>query len=91
MKIFKTPIDFQEIKKIVESTISTSHNEIYKDTLKAINEVFKSKLFTNVAELSEADQNSICFYENEKYISDFQKSQAGLIFIPEKSDFTPQK
>ena len=39
--------------------------------------------FSNVAELSEANKESICFFENPKYLQDFQDSQAGLIFVNE--------
>ncbi|MBN2461027.1 MAG: UDP-3-O-(3-hydroxymyristoyl)glucosamine N-acyltransferase [Candidatus Cloacimonetes bacterium] len=42
----------------------------------------------NVSELNSANANSVCFYENEKYLADLQVSQAGLIFVP--IDFDPQ-
>jgi UDP-3-O-[3-hydroxymyristoyl] glucosamine N-acyltransferase len=45
--------------------------------------------YTNVAELAEATEYSICFYENEKYITDFQNSKAGLILVPKSIDITP--
>lgn len=45
---------------------------------------FKTEL-DNVAELAEADENSVCFFQNKKYLEDLQKSKAGLVFVP--SDF----
>ena len=48
---------------------------------------FHQNDLTNVAELNEADEHSVCFYENPKYIDDLKNSKAGLIFVPE--DFDP--
>jgi UDP-3-O-[3-hydroxymyristoyl] glucosamine N-acyltransferase len=36
----------------------------------------------NVAQLEEADVNSVCFYENIKYLDKLKASRAGLIFVP---------
>lgn len=41
----------------------------------------------NVAELSEANESSVCFFENSKYLEELQKSKAGLIIVP--TDFDP--
>ncbi len=35
----------------------------------------------NVAELLEANSNSICFYENEAFASDLKQTKAGLLFV----------
>ncbi|MCD4820446.1 MAG: UDP-3-O-(3-hydroxymyristoyl)glucosamine N-acyltransferase [Candidatus Cloacimonetes bacterium] len=42
----------------------------------------------NVAELSEANRNSICFFENAKYLDELKNSKAGLIFVPLDFDIT---
>jgi len=39
----------------------------------------------NVAELAEANENSICFYEKETFLEDAKTSKAGLMFV--KNDF----
>jgi len=36
----------------------------------------------NVAELIEANNNSICFFENPKFIDKLKSSKAGLILVP---------
>lgn len=36
----------------------------------------------NVAELSEANDHSICFYSNPRFLSDLKNSAAGLILVP---------
>ncbi|MCF7858967.1 MAG: UDP-3-O-(3-hydroxymyristoyl)glucosamine N-acyltransferase [Candidatus Cloacimonetes bacterium] len=47
---------------------------------------FINKLkLNNVAELQEADENSVCFFENPKYADILKTTKAGLIFVP--SDF----
>lgn len=46
---------------------------------------FETEL-NNVAELSEANNHSTCFYQNEKYFDDFINSNAGLIFVPKEID-----
>ena len=40
----------------------------------------------NVAELAEANKNSICFYENPKFIDELKDSSAGLILVPASFD-----
>jgi len=37
----------------------------------------------NVSELNEAENNSVCFYENPKYLEQLQNCKAGLIIVPE--------
>ncbi|MCD4797191.1 MAG: UDP-3-O-(3-hydroxymyristoyl)glucosamine N-acyltransferase [Candidatus Cloacimonetes bacterium] len=41
---------------------------------------------TNVAELPEADDKSVCFYENHKYLHDLKDSKSGFIFVPKDFD-----
>src|SRR5210317_210917 len=36
----------------------------------------------NAAQLNEADYNSMCFYENPKYLEHLKKTTAGLILVP---------
>ena len=36
----------------------------------------------NVAELAEANKNSVCFFENQKYLEAVKNTKAGLIFVP---------
>ena len=68
MKTFDTEIDLKTINQITNGEIVGKCNNNY----------------LNVTELSKADAQSVCFFENEKYTNDFQNSKAGLIFI--KSD-----
>lgn len=56
--------------------------------LKCKSRFLKEIELKNVAEISEADQNSVCFYENSKYLDQLQSCQAGLILVPE--DLDPQ-
>ena len=46
----------------------------------------KEITFTNVAELKEANENSVCFFENYKFLDDLKDSQASLIFVPQDFD-----
>ncbi|MBW6515873.1 MAG: UDP-3-O-(3-hydroxymyristoyl)glucosamine N-acyltransferase [Candidatus Cloacimonetes bacterium] len=39
-------------------------------------------LLCNVSELREADENSVCFYENEKFFNDLKGIKVGLIIVP---------
>ncbi len=41
----------------------------------------------NVAQLNEANFNSVCFYENPQYLEQLKNTKAGLIFVP--VDFNP--
>lgn len=43
---------------------------------------------TSVAELDEAIESSICFYQSEKYLDKLLNCNAGLIFVPENFDET---
>ncbi len=47
----------------------------------------KEVKYTNVSELSEALPDSVCFYENPKFLEELKKTQAGLVFVP--TDFDP--
>ena len=75
MKIFKNEINIDEIKKIISGEIIGAGNAV----------------FNSVAELIEGNKNSICFYENEKYLNDFQSSDAGFIIIPDNTEFSPKE
>ncbi len=48
----------------------------------------KTIYLNNVAELDEADNNSICFYQNKSFYNKLLVTKAGLIFVPE--DFDPK-
>ena len=75
MKIFKRGIDVTVIKHLVAGS------QLGKPT----------NTYSNVSELNEANKNSVCFYEHERYLSDFQNTKAGLVFISDKSDFSPKE
>ncbi|MCL2064721.1 MAG: UDP-3-O-(3-hydroxymyristoyl)glucosamine N-acyltransferase [Candidatus Cloacimonetes bacterium] len=70
MKVFNNDINLSIILKIIEKHCLSTVDDNLPLT------------FNNVSELAEANHESICFYENKKYLNDFQNSQAGLIFIP---------
>lgn len=42
----------------------------------------------NAAQLDEANDNSVCFYENPKYAEQLNETKAGLIFVPVNFDKT---
>jgi UDP-3-O-[3-hydroxymyristoyl] glucosamine N-acyltransferase len=46
----------------------------------------KKTILSNVAELAEANENSVCFFENETYLEQAKLSNAGLIFVPQDFD-----
>ncbi len=46
----------------------------------------KKTVLTNVAELVEANEKSVCFFENPKFLGDFKATKAGLIFVPADFD-----
>ena len=48
---------------------------------------YKVKL-NNVAELHEANENSVCFFENPKFLDALRVTEAGLIFVPKEFDKT---
>jgi len=73
MKTFTTPITLAHIAQIL-------HCDISGDLLKT---------YSNVTELHDADQHSICFYENPKYLLDLKNTKAGLVILPKDIDITP--
>lgn len=56
--------------------------------LKAETNVVNNTAFDNVAELMEANPQSICFFENTKFIDRLKATKAGLIFVPKDFDST---
>ncbi len=40
----------------------------------------------NVAELHEANQHSVCFFENPKFLDVLKETKAGMIFVPKNFD-----
>ena len=48
----------------------------------------KEQKLTNVAELEEAENSSVCFFENPKYLPALQATKAGLILVPSDFDET---
>ena len=70
MKTFRTPLT----PDVIASRIPG------KSVLK------KELILTNVAELQEANENSVCFFENTKYADDLKTTKASLIFVPEDFD-----
>lgn len=65
MKKFEKLLSFDEIINLVDGKL------IKREAQK----------FSNVAELTEADANSICFYEDKKYEKQLKESKAGLILV----------
>jgi len=48
---------------------------------------FTSKIkLDNVAELHEANEHSVCFFENPKFLEPLKSTKAGLIFVPKDFD-----
>ena len=48
---------------------------------------FNSKVaLDNVAELHEANEHSVCFFENPKFMDALRETKAGLIFVPKDFD-----
>jgi UDP-3-O-[3-hydroxymyristoyl] glucosamine N-acyltransferase len=41
---------------------------------------------TNVAELLEANESSVCFFENVNYLQELKQTKAGLILVPQNFD-----
>lgn len=66
MKKFKTKINI---------------NDIVEQSKGQFIERFATSL-DNVAELDEANNKSLCFYENEAYLQNAQKTKAGLLIVP---------
>jgi len=73
MKTFKKHITLTEIAQIL-------HCEVPNDT---------TKIYTNVAELLEANQSSICFCEDQKYFEQLKASKAGLVLLKKGTDLSP--
>lgn len=67
MKLFKSALTLEKINQFVQGKLSVSSDNI----------------FDNVAELHEANEKSVCFYENEKYLHQAEQSNAGLIILSE--------
>jgi len=60
-----------------------------KLTLEAIAETIPGKLykrfdgtFSNATEMQDADSQSVCFFENSKYLEQAKQTKAGLLFVP---------
>lgn len=70
MKRFKNPLSTENILKQVGLE----------------SEYSKENYFDNVAQLTEANQASVCFFENKKYVDQLKETKAGLIFVPEDFD-----
>jgi UDP-3-O-[3-hydroxymyristoyl] glucosamine N-acyltransferase len=70
MKVFDTPLYPEAIASKIQG----------KSVLK------NNCILNNVAELTEANLASVCFYENPKYLEDVKNCQAGLIFVPPDFD-----
>lgn len=71
MKFFKSEVSFADICHFLKLDIPTD---------------IKNITFNNVAELNEANDKSICFYENEKYKKQAEGSKAGLIIVSKDCD-----
>ena len=56
--------------------------------LKCETVLIKKIVLTNVAELAEANEKSVCFFENPKFLDALKASKAGLIFVPADFDAT---
>jgi len=80
MKIFKNEIDLKFIKQQIAEQIGVTIDVTSTD-----------RSFTNVSDLREANERSICFYESERYIDDFRASNAGLILVPKVIDCKPKE
>ena len=72
MKIFKVPLTPEQIAAQLQC------RTVFKKDIK----------LTNVAELNEADENSVCFFENPKFQEELKATKAGLIFVPKDFDIT---
>ncbi len=70
MKYFTIPLD-------IDTIVEKANGEYIKR--------FDTNL-NNVAELDEANTNSVCFFENEAYLPKLKECKAGLIFVPSNFD-----
>ena len=66
MKKFRTTLNLEQIASILKGNLE----------IRFITEL------NNVSELDEANENSICFYENSSYMDKLKQSKAGLILVP---------
>ncbi len=72
MKVFKLNLKPEQIAKEAKAEL-----------------VLRNKVkLNNVAELDEANAQSVCFFENQKYLEKLKDSQAGLYFVPKDFDQT---
>lgn len=70
MKVFKLSLKPEQIAKEAKAEL-----------------VVRNKLkLNNVAELEEANEQSVCFFENPKYLDKLKGSTAGLYFVPKDFD-----
>jgi UDP-3-O-[3-hydroxymyristoyl] glucosamine N-acyltransferase len=72
MKTFRTPLNPTVIAARLPG------KAIFSDDL----------VLTNVAELQEANEQSVCFFENPKYLKNLKETKAGLILVPQDFDTT---
>ena len=64
-------------------TFNTAFNpELIASQLSGEKHFINNVTLNNVAELIEANNNSICFFENPKFIDKLKSSRAGLILVP---------
>jgi len=70
MKNFEKHFRISQISELISEEKSIKHDA----------------LLTNASELKEANENSVCFFENEKFSEDLKASPAGLIFVPADFD-----
>ncbi|MDP8268635.1 MAG: UDP-3-O-(3-hydroxymyristoyl)glucosamine N-acyltransferase [Candidatus Tenebribacter davisii] len=45
----------------------------------------------NVAELTEANEHSVCFFENPRFLDSLKNTKAGLVFVPKNFDVNQLK
>ena len=68
MKTFKKQISAKEVFNILGKSVDNYDN-------------IENIRYDNIANLIDANKNSICFYENEKYKNDFLNTKAGFVFV----------
>ncbi len=72
MKVFKNSITLAQAKRIAQGELI----------------LVKDSVLNSVASLKDADASSVAFFQDEKYLSSFIKSEAGLIIIPKDEDLS---
>ncbi|MDD3050541.1 MAG: UDP-3-O-(3-hydroxymyristoyl)glucosamine N-acyltransferase [Candidatus Cloacimonetes bacterium] len=66
MKIFKSQVSPEQINLILNGTL-----------------IIRSSVTLNsIATLEDANQTTVCFFENEKYLPDLKSTKAGLVLVP---------